>query len=118
VVGVSYQSSLGQEDRTSHERTVQVIGKLGVAIAPLVLALLLAWLLMEGPFSFGGGEKDVILAVPLLIWAIIFLCAYTALSRKRPLTALRPIGLAAGVATVIVAIAWVLLFGVSVYLGR
>ena len=70
-----------------------------VAIAPLGISLLFAWLLM-GPLSFGGGEKDVLLAIPLVAWSALFLVTCLVLWWRR--LPLRPtVAWAGGVATVI-----------------
>ena len=94
-------------------RQTQMLYKLGIAIAPLLLACVSAWLLMEGVMSLGGGEKDIFLAIPLLFWSLVFLCSYPVLSRRQPVAAIRPIGLSAGIATVAVVVVWLVLFGVS-----
>jgi len=92
---------------------LQTVGKVGVAIGPLLATVAFAWLLTEGPVSFGGGEKDIFLAVPLLVWSVVFACSYAALSRHRPLRAVRPVALGAGVATAVVALLWLALFAAS-----
>lgn len=54
-------------------RFLQVI----VALIPLSLTPALVYLLAEGVLDFGGGEKDVLLALPWLIWSIVFaLCSF------------------------------------------
>ena len=95
---------------------MQTFGKVGVAIVPLAVAIAFAWLLMEGPVSFGGGEKDLFLAMPLLVWSVVFGCCYAALSRHRPLRAVRPLAQGAGIATAVVGVLWLALFAAS-FLG-
>ncbi len=45
---------------------------------PLLLSLALAWL-VTGPVSLGGGEKDILLVLPLVLWSFLYLCAGLAL---------------------------------------
>jgi hypothetical protein len=48
-----------------------------LALAPLLLTPLLIYLLAEGIFDFGGGEKDIILALPWFIWSVVFaMCSF------------------------------------------
>jgi hypothetical protein len=49
-------------------RTVRFL----TAVTPIVASLLLVQLL-AGPLSFGGGEKDVLLAFPFLFWSVLYL---------------------------------------------
>jgi hypothetical protein len=55
---------------------MRIMGRFLVAITPLLLTLLFAWLAMEGYLNLGAGCKDIILAVPLLIWSLAFLVCY------------------------------------------
>jgi len=49
------------------------IVRLAVALLPLLATILFAFLTMEGHLNFGGGEKDLFLSVPLLLWSAVFL---------------------------------------------
>lgn len=75
------------------------------AAAPLLLSMLLVPLL-AGPLSFGGGEKDVLLAFPFLAWSVLYLVASLVLWWRRV-----PLGptaaWAAGVATILCGVALV-----------
>lgn len=92
--------------------TMHALLKLLLAIIPLLLTVLLAWLTMEGHLNFGGGEKDIFLAVPLLLWSLVYLCCYLVLWWRRSSTG-RSIAMSSGLATGVVAVAWAVLFGVS-----
>jgi hypothetical protein len=85
--------------------------KLLLAFVPLLLTVIFAWLVMDGYLNFGGGEKEIILAVPLLIWSLVYLCCYLVLWWRR-ITLGRSIAVSSGLATGFVVIAWVVLFGV------
>lgn len=43
-----------------------------IAIVPLLLTPVLFYVLAEGVFNLGGGEKDIIWVFPWLIWSTIF----------------------------------------------
>lgn len=43
-----------------------------VASIPLLLTIVIFFMLMEGILNAGGGEKDILLTFPLLIWSLIF----------------------------------------------
>jgi hypothetical protein len=88
-----------------------------LAVLPLLLTLLVAWLVMESHLTFGGGEKDVLIAVPLLLWSLIYLSCYLVLWWRRASMA-RMLALSSGVATGVVAMAWLVLFGFTLLSDR
>ena len=48
-----------------------------VATLPLLLTPVLFYVLAEGVLNLGGGEKDIILVLPWLVWSTIFaICSY------------------------------------------
>lgn len=59
-----------------------------LASVPLLLTPVLVYSLAGGILNFGGGEKDILLALPWLIWALIFaLCSYVLIFRRWPMRA-------------------------------
>jgi len=86
--------------------------RLLVAFTPLLLTFLLTWLTMEGHLNFGAGCKDVFLAVPLLIWSLVFFLCHVVLWWRK-FTFGRLIAVSCAVATGVVVFAWVALFGFS-----
>ena len=86
-----------------------VVLRLLIAVAPLLASLLFAWLVMEGNLNFGGGEKDIFLTVPLLIWSGIFLLSELTLWLQG-FVVRRSVTVSAGLATGLTALAWVALF--------
>lgn len=48
------------------------ITRIVLALTPLLLAPVLVQLLAGGQLNFGGGEKDVILVVPWLLWSFVY----------------------------------------------
>jgi hypothetical protein len=54
-----------------------------VAAIPLLLTPLLIYGLAEGVLDFGGGEKDILLALPWLIWSLAFAVSSFILICKR-----------------------------------
>ncbi len=47
-----------------------------ICIFPFAVTPLLAYLIAEGLLNFGGGEKDLLLLIPWLIWSAIFLVVF------------------------------------------
>ena len=43
-----------------------------LAAVPLLIAPVLFFALAEGWLDFGGGEKDILIALPYALWALIF----------------------------------------------
>jgi len=48
------------------------ITRIVLALTPLLLTPALLSLLAGGQLDFGGGEKDVILVVPWLVWSVLY----------------------------------------------
>jgi len=90
---------------------MRIVGRLLVAVSPLLLTFLFTWLVMEGYLNFGGGEKEIFLAVPPLIWSLLFLLCYLVLW-WRGLALGRSVVVSSAIATGLVALAWVVLYGV------
>lgn len=89
---------------------MQTVIRLTVALAPLLLSFLFAWFVMESDFF--GSEKDIFLAVPLLLWSLVFLAACVILWwRKFPFG--RLLSASVVVATGFVVVVWVVLFAAS-----
>lgn len=55
---------------------MRVLGRTLAAVLPLLLVCLAVWLVMEGHVSLGAGDKDILLALPLLGWSLAFLLSY------------------------------------------
>lgn len=86
----------------------QWVGKLGLCLGPLALTPLLVLLIAEGYLNFGGGEKDLILVLPWLLWSLLYALVFAVgWSRKLPLK--RTLSYAAGGAAIVVVSAWVAL---------
>lgn len=86
--------------------------KILIAAGPLILTLLLGWR-VAGGLSLGGGEKDIVLVLPLLLWSILFLFCFLWLW-KRKASNLRSASLSALVATgLTILLAFLLFFGSS-----
>ncbi|HEX7045325.1 MAG TPA: hypothetical protein VF203_12000 [Burkholderiales bacterium] len=88
---------------------MRVAARLLAALAPLMLAALFGWAVLEGRLRFGGGDKDVLLIAPALLWALIHFFCYAVLWAQG-FGLVRAAALAGGVATGFTAIAWVALF--------
>ncbi len=81
-----------------------------LAVVPLLLTVLFAWLVMDDRLSFGGSEKEIVLAVPLAIWSLAYLGCHVVLWWRRAMVA-RSVAISSVLATGVVAVAWLALFG-------
>jgi hypothetical protein len=89
---------------------MEALSRLGVALFPAALSVLFAWLLMEGFIGLGGGEKDIFLALPMLLWSVAFAvsCLVFWVRRTHPR---RSALLSAGYATTILFVSFLGLLG-------
>ncbi len=54
-----------------------------IASVPLLLTPVLIYGLAGGILDFGGGEKDILLALPWLIWSVVFaVCSFILIYRR------------------------------------
>lgn len=83
--------------------------RLGSALIPLLLTPVLVWLVAEGYLSLGSGEKDLLIAVPWLVWALAFMVV-ALLAWYRRLSLSRALVLAAIGATGVLGVAGAALF--------
>lgn len=82
-------------------------------LLPLLLTPVFGFLLAEGHLNLGGGEKDLLLLLPWLLWSILFiLCG--ALLRKRPVSYGRWLGTSLAYSFGIIALLWAALLAYSV----
>ena len=54
-----------------------------LAAIPLLLTPVVFYALAEGWMNFGGGEKDILLAFPYFLWALLFFTTALVLIIKR-----------------------------------
>jgi hypothetical protein len=81
------------------------LGKLVLCVGPLALSPLLLFLIADGYLNFGGGEKDIILMLPWVLWSLVYAIVFAVCwGRKLPLR--RGLSYAAGGATVLLVVAW------------
>lgn len=92
------------------EAVMSIPMKLLLGVCPLLLTLLFGWLIIDGYVNFGGGEKEVFLLMPPLVWSLVYLCCYLAFWWRRS-TVGRALVLSASFSTVFVVVAWLILFG-------
>ena len=45
----------------------------GICLLPLAVTPIWIFLIAEGSLNFGGGEKDLFLVIPWLVWSALFL---------------------------------------------
>jgi hypothetical protein len=59
------------------------VGRILTAFAPLIVTPALGWATNEGYLNFGGGEKDIILLIPWVLWSMIFAAGSLVCWRRR-----------------------------------
>lgn len=57
--------------------------KLILCLLPLLLTPIWGYFIAEGYLNFGGGEKDLFLLLPWLVWSVIYLIFFIILWIKR-----------------------------------
>ena len=53
-------------------RPALAILRVALSLVPLALTPVFAYLLSHGDVNLGGGEKDVIVLIPWLLWSLVF----------------------------------------------
>jgi hypothetical protein len=53
-------------------RPALAILRVALTLVPLALTPVFAYLLSHGDINLGGGEKDVIVLIPWLLWSLVF----------------------------------------------
>lgn len=83
--------------------------RISIAVAPLLVALAFVWLVLQGHVDFGGGEADIFLVVPPLLWSLLYLlCCLVLWAQGFRLGA--SVSASAGFATGLTALGWVVLY--------
>ncbi|MGR9072183.1 MAG: hypothetical protein ACU833_03850 [Gammaproteobacteria bacterium] len=83
------------------------------ALFPLLIMPLLGWLIAEGRLNFGGGEKDVLLLFPWLVFSVVYLAAFI-VCRIKQKSVSAGIGISALFSAGFLACLWL---GLYLYLG-
>jgi len=83
-------------------------GKLALCLLPLGLSPLWVFLIAEDYLSFGGGEKDLFLLIPWLVWSILYAIIF-AVCWAKGMPTKRLLAYSAGGAAVLVVLLWVVL---------
>lgn len=89
--------------------------RLALCLLPVALTPLVFFSLAEGWVRFGGGEKDIILAFPFAVWAVIYTLAFVVMWLRRSDT-LRCVRYAAAIATLPLLLGWLILLVWSFFL--
>lgn len=63
---------------------VQTFLRLLTLLTPLLLTPLLVFMLADGLINLGGGEKDILMALPWLVWALLFMTFGIGQWKKQP----------------------------------
>jgi hypothetical protein len=83
--------------------------RLGICFLPLAFTPVWGFLIADGYLNFGGGEKDLLLLFPWLIWSLIYLVIFVICWLKR-LSIKRGLAYSAGSATVLLGMIWLVMF--------
>ena len=59
------------------------IFRLILSIVPLALTPLLGFLIAEGYLNIGGGEKDLFLLIPWMVWSLVYFVLFLILWRRK-----------------------------------
>jgi len=59
------------------------IFRLILSIVPLALTPLLGFFIAEGYLNFGGGEKDLFLLIPWMVWSLVYFVLFLILWRRK-----------------------------------
>ena len=84
-----------------------------LCILPLGITPLITSLIAEGYLNFGGGEKDLLLIIPWVLWSVIYAIIYIVQWIKKTKT-IRGIYFAAGGATGLMILLWIGIYIFSV----
>ncbi len=57
--------------------------RLILSIVPLALTPMLGFLIAEGYLNFGGGEKDLLLLIPWMVWSLVYFVLFLILWRRK-----------------------------------
>ncbi len=57
--------------------------RLILSIAPLAVTPLLSFLIAGGYMNFGGGEKDLFLLIPWIVWSLVYFVLFLIFWRRK-----------------------------------
>jgi hypothetical protein len=83
--------------------------KFGICVLPLALTPVWAFLIADGYLNFGGGEKDLLLLIPWLLWSFLYLVFFI-ISWLKHLPLKLGVIYSAGGATVMLGLIWLVMF--------
>jgi hypothetical protein len=63
-----------------------MVAKILGAVWPLIIFPFIMFLNLRGSLDFGAGEKDIVLAIPMLAFSIFYLVAYIILIKRKQKT--------------------------------
>ncbi len=85
-----------------------LILRLILCILPLALTPLLGFLIADSYLNFGGGEKDLLLLIPWMIWSLVYFVLFLVFWRRK-LSIKRGCGYAAAGATWVLVVIYLVL---------
>jgi hypothetical protein len=88
---------------------LQFFRNLILCLLPMLLTPIWGYLIADGYLNFGGGEKDLFLLIPWILWAFMYLLVFLITWIRRKTTKAMVL-FSVGVATGIVTLTWLVLF--------
>ncbi len=88
---------------------ITFLGKLTLCLAPMMLTPIWGYLISDGYLNFGGGEKDLFLLLPWILWSLIYSLIFIVAWAKRKKIKVVFLSAVAG-ATGLLAVTWMVLF--------
>jgi hypothetical protein len=83
--------------------------RLSFCLFPLALTPLWGYLIADGYLNFGGGEKDLLLLIPWILWSLLYLVIFVVTWFQR-LPLKRGLVFSTVGATVVIVLLWLAMF--------
>ena len=87
----------------------RVVIRFSICVFPLALTPLWGYLIADGYLDFGGGEKDLLLLIPWIIWSLLYLIIFVGSWLKR-LPIKKTLAYSAGGASFTLVLVWLVMF--------
>ena len=91
------------------KRIADFFVKLVLCLVPILLTPVWGYLIADGYLNFGGGEKDLFLLVPWMVWSFLYLVIFIVAWIKKKSTGIILLCALVGASGILV-VAWVILF--------
>jgi len=93
-----------------------ILLRIVICILPTSLTPLWAYLIAEGFFNFGGGEKDLLLIIPWMAWSFIYMTIFIVTWTKK-IAIKKGILYSIGIAASGIAVIWIVMYLLSFFIS-